>query len=125
MLWLAYFAYIWDCLAIMGLPPLVLSLHQANYKLKHLAELRGWSWSFLSLEMPIALQWLIPKVRGKHTGAKQPGTKVVTLAFEKSASLKLTDSQLPGNKSLSYIQRFSLGFSRSPEQFKILERNAL
>lgn len=109
----------------MGLPALVLSLHQANYKLRHLAGLRGWSWSFLSLEMPVALQWLIPKVRGKHTGTKQPGAKVVTLAFEKSECLKLADSQLPGNKSLLFSQRFSLGFSRSPEQFKILERNAL
>lgn len=33
MLWVACFAYIWDYLAIMGLPVLVLSLHQANYKL--------------------------------------------------------------------------------------------
>lgn len=75
--------------------------------------------------MPVAFQGLIPKVRGKHRGAKQPGTKVVTLTFEKGKCLKLTNSQLPGNKNLSYIQRFPLGFSRSPEQFKILERNAL
>lgn len=80
---------------------------------------------WLSLEVPVALQGLIPKVRGTHRRTKQPGTKVVTLAFEKSECLKLIDRQLPGNKNLSCIQRFSLGFSRPPEQFKILERNAL
>lgn len=73
--------------------------------------------------MPVPLQGLIPKVRGKPRGTKQPGTKVVTLAFGKSEVSQV--NWLPGNKKLSYIRRFSPGFSRAPEQFKVLERNAL
>lgn len=78
----------------------------------------------LSLELPAPLQGLVPQVRSKPGGNKELGTKVVTQAFGRSVSSCVAISYLE-IKPLSYIQRFSVGFSGAPEQFKVLERKAL
>lgn len=69
--------------------------------------------------MPVALQELIPPVRGRPRGTKQPGLKQSHVFVEEVECLRLTDSQLPGNKKLSCNQRFTLRFSRALEQFQI------
>lgn len=75
----------------------------------------------LSLEMAVPSQGLVPKVRSKPRGNKEPGTKV---ALGRSV-LKLSGRQLPGNKNpLIYPKVFS-GISGAPEQSKVLERKAL
>jgi len=74
---------LWDCLH-RAFPYIKLITYRLEALSKSERLERVLSEHLLSLEMPVPLQGLIPKMRGKPRGTKQPGTKVVTLAFGKS-----------------------------------------